>query len=91
VDTGEEVGEGGGVGLLAQRKVPRVVGVVIEDGQVILVTRDTQNRGGSEVTVYEVKRSNGPRRGGRKGQPNMPTKLTGVTQGIISSSRAGDG
>jgi hypothetical protein len=29
---GEEVGEGGeGVGLLAQRKSPRVVGVVIED------------------------------------------------------------
>jgi hypothetical protein len=29
---GEEVGEGGeGVGLLAQRKSPQVVGVVIED------------------------------------------------------------
>jgi hypothetical protein len=39
---GEEVGEGGeGVRLLAQQKGSRVVGAVIEDDQVILVTRDT--------------------------------------------------
>jgi hypothetical protein len=53
---GKEVGEGGeGVRLLAQRKGPRVVGAVIEDDQVILVTRDTWNRGDSKVTVYEGK------------------------------------
>jgi hypothetical protein len=53
---GEEVGEGGeGVGLFTQRKSPRVVGAVIEDDQVILVTRDTRNRGGPKVTVNEVK------------------------------------
>jgi hypothetical protein len=41
---GKEVGEGGeGVGLLAQRKSPRVVGaVIIEDDQVILVTRHSE-------------------------------------------------
>jgi hypothetical protein len=39
---GEEVGEGGeGARLLAQQKGLRVVGAVIEDDQVILVTRDT--------------------------------------------------
>jgi hypothetical protein len=71
---GEEVGEGGeGVRLLARRKSPRVVGAVIEDDQVILATRDTQNRGGAKVTVYKVKGSNGSSRGARKGQPNMPT------------------
>jgi hypothetical protein len=38
----EKVGEvGEGVGLLAQRKGPRVVGAFIKDDQVILVTRDT--------------------------------------------------
>jgi hypothetical protein len=48
---GEEVGEGGeDVGLL-KRKSPQVVGAVIEDDQVILVTRDTRNRGGLKVTV----------------------------------------
>jgi hypothetical protein len=39
----EEVGEGG--------EGSRVVSEVIEDDQVILVTRDTQDRGGPEVTV----------------------------------------
>jgi hypothetical protein len=52
----EELGEGGqGIRLLAHRKSPRVVGAVIEDNQVILVTRDTQNRGGPKVIVYKVK------------------------------------
>jgi hypothetical protein len=37
------------------RESPRVVGAVIEDDQVILTTRDTWNRGGPKVTVYEVK------------------------------------
>jgi hypothetical protein len=40
---GEEVAEGGeGVGLLAQQKSPRLVGAIIKDDQVILVTRDSQ-------------------------------------------------
>jgi hypothetical protein len=40
---GKKVGEGEeGVRLLAQWKSPRVVGAAIEDDQVILVTRDTQ-------------------------------------------------
>jgi hypothetical protein len=56
----------------------------------MLVTRDTQNRGGPKVTVYEVKRLNDSRRGARKGQPDVSTKLTGVAQGIISAMRAGD-
>jgi hypothetical protein len=88
---GEEVGEGGeGVKLLAQRKNPQVVGAVIKDDQVILVTRDTQNRGGPRVTMYEVKGQNGLSRGARKGQLYVLTKLAGMTQGIISAPRAGD-
>jgi hypothetical protein len=63
---------------------------VIEDDQVILVTRDTRNRVGIEVTVNEVKGSNVSRRGAKKGQPDMPTKLTGVAQGIVSAPRASD-
>jgi hypothetical protein len=86
---GKEVGEDGeGVGLLVQRESSRVVGAVIENDQVILVTRDTRNRGnrgGSKVTVYEVTGLKGSSRGARKGQPDMPTKLAGMTQGIISA------
>jgi hypothetical protein len=88
---GKEVGEGGeSVGLLAQRKGPRLVGAVIEDDQVILVTRDTQNRGGPKVTMYEGKGMNGSRRGFRKGQPTVSTKLTGMAHGIVSTARTGD-
>jgi hypothetical protein len=88
---GEEVGQGGEVvGLLAQRKGPRVVGAVIEDDQVILVTRDTRNRGGPKVIVYEVRGLNGSSKGARKGQPDVSTKLAGMTQGIISTLRVGD-
>jgi hypothetical protein len=88
---GKEVGEGGeGVGLLAQRENPRVVGAVIEDDKVILVTRDTWNRGCPKVTVYEVKWLKGSSRGARKGQSDVPAKLAGMTQGIISAPRAGD-
>jgi hypothetical protein len=88
---GEDVGEGGeGVGLLAQWKSPWVVGAVIEDDQIILATRDTQNRGSPKVIVYEVKGLNGSSKGARKGQPNVPTKLADMTQGIISALRAGD-
>jgi hypothetical protein len=91
VHKGKEVGEGGeGVELLVQRENPRVVGAVIEDDQVILVTKDTRNRGGPKVTVYEVKGLKGSSRGARKGQPDVPTKLVGMTQGIISALRAGD-
>jgi hypothetical protein len=88
---GEEVGQGGEVvGLLTQRKGPRVVGAVIEDDQVILVTRDTRNRGGPKVIVYEVRGLNDSSKGARKGQPDVSTKLAGMTQGIISAPRVGD-
>jgi hypothetical protein len=76
----KEVREGEGVGLMAQRKGTRVVSAIIEDDQVILVTTDTENRGGLKVTVYKVKWSDSPGRGTRKRQPNMSTDLTGMTQ-----------
>jgi hypothetical protein len=66
------------------------VGAVIEDDQVILVHRDTRNMGDPKVTVYEVEGLKGSSRGARKGQPDVPTKLAGMTQGIISAPREGD-
>jgi hypothetical protein len=66
------------------------VGAVIEDDQVILVTRDTQYKGGPKVTEYEVKRLKSSSGGARKRQPDVLTKLVGMTQGSISTPRAGD-
>jgi hypothetical protein len=88
----EEVGEGGErVRLLVQQKSPRVVGAIIEEDQVILVTRDTHNRGGPKEELGKGKGSNDLRRGARKGQPDLPTKLVGMAQGITSVPRASDG
>jgi hypothetical protein len=86
---GEEGGEG--VRLLVQQKSPRVVGAIIEEDQVILVTRDTHNRGGPKEELGKGKGSNDLRRGARKGQPDLPTKLVGMAQGITSVPRASDG
>jgi hypothetical protein len=41
--------------------------------------------------MYEVKGSDNLGRRSRKGQLNMSTKMTGMTQGIIFALRAGDG
>jgi hypothetical protein len=41
--------------------------------------------------VYEAKESHDSRRGARKGQPDVPTKLSHMVQEIISAPRAGDG
>jgi hypothetical protein len=41
------------------------VSTIIDDDQVIFVTTDTENRGGLEVTVYEIKWSDSPGRGTR--------------------------
>jgi hypothetical protein len=46
--------------------------------------------GGPKVTVYEVKGLNDSSRGVRKGRPDVSTKLSGMTQGIISAPRVGD-
>jgi hypothetical protein len=40
--------------------------------------------------VYEVKGLKGSSRGARKRQLDVPTKLAGMTQGIVSALRAGD-
>jgi hypothetical protein len=40
--------------------------------------------------MYEGKGLKGSRRGARKGQPDVPTKLAGMAQGIISVARVGD-
>jgi hypothetical protein len=40
--------------------------------------------------VYEIKGLNGSSRGDRKGQPDIPTKMAGMAQGIISAPGASD-
>ena len=63
----EEVREGGeGVGLMTQRKGPRVMSAIIENNQVVLISRNTEYRRGPKITVDQIKRTYSSGRGTRK-------------------------
>jgi hypothetical protein len=51
---------------MMQQKGPRVMGAIIENNQVILLTRDIENKGGLVGTMYEVKGLDNAGRGTRK-------------------------
>ena len=51
-----KVREGGeGVGLMAQRKGPRVMSAIIENNQVVLISRNTEYRRGSKIQWIKSK------------------------------------
>jgi hypothetical protein len=47
---------------LAQRKGPRVMSAIIENNQVILITKNTKYKRGTKMTVNQIKRLYTPRR-----------------------------
>jgi hypothetical protein len=60
---GEEVCEGGEhVGLQPKRKSPKKMGKIIQNHQVVSVTRKTEYRGGPEITMNQIKSLLSPRR-----------------------------
>jgi hypothetical protein len=72
-DPGEEVCEGGErVGLQPKRESPKKVGKVIQNHQIVFITRNTEYRGGLEITVNQVKSLLSLRRGRREGETSMP-------------------
>jgi hypothetical protein len=76
---GKEVNKGGeGVRLSTQREGPGVVREIINDHQIILITRNV------EYTVDKIKSMRSMRRGRRKRKPNITTKLACLT--LLSSS-----
>jgi hypothetical protein len=53
---GEEVCEGGErVGLQPKRKSPKKIGKIIQNHQIVFITRKTEYRGGPEITMNQVK------------------------------------
>ena len=76
----EKMRKGGeGVGFQTKGERPQVVRAIIKDSEVIFKTRHTRNRGGPEVTVYEVEVAGSARMRGRKREAHMTTQLTGMT------------
>jgi hypothetical protein len=82
---GKEVKNGGeGVRLSTQRESPGVVREIINDHQIILITRNAKYRGSPHITVDKIKSMCSMRRR-RKRKPNMTTKLACLTE-VLSSS-----
>jgi hypothetical protein len=63
-DPGEEVCEGGErVGLQSKRKSPKKMGKVIQNHQIVFITRKTEYRRGPEITMNQIKSLLSPRSG----------------------------
>jgi hypothetical protein len=72
-DPGEEVCEGGEcVRLQSKRKSPKKMGKVIQNHQIVFITRKTEYRRGPEITMNQVKNLLSPRRSG-EWETSMPT------------------
>ena len=83
---GKEVEEGGeGLTLGAQRESPRVMRKIINNDQIILITRKTKYWRGPQVTVNKVKCMCRIRRRRRKREPNMTTELARMAEGLSRS------
>jgi hypothetical protein len=71
-DPGEEVCEGGErVGLQSKRKSPKKMGKVIQNHQIVFITRKTEYRRGPEITMNQIKSLLSPRSG--EWETSMPT------------------
>jgi hypothetical protein len=78
---------GEGVKLSTQREGPGVVREIINDHQIILITRNAEYRRGPHITVDKIKSM---RRRRRKRKPNMTTKLACLTEVLNSSPSTRD-
>jgi hypothetical protein len=55
---------------------------IIQNHQIVFVSRQTEYRGGPKVTMNQVKSLRGPRRGCSKRKTGMAAKLTSVTKAL---------
>jgi hypothetical protein len=59
------------VGLQSKRKSPKKMGIIIQNNQIVLITRKTEYRRGPEITMNQVKSLLSPRRSG-EWETSMP-------------------
>jgi hypothetical protein len=69
---GEEVCEGGEcVRLQPKRESSEKIGKIIQNHQIVFITRETEYRGGPKITVNQVKSMLSPRRRSSKWETSM--------------------
>jgi hypothetical protein len=69
---GKEVCESGeSVRLQSQGKSPNKMGIIVQNHQIVFVSRKTDYRGGPKITMNQVKSLLSPRRRSRKRETSM--------------------
>jgi hypothetical protein len=75
------VGEGGErVGVQAKRENPKKMGVVIQNGHVVFVAREAEDRGSPEITIDKIKGLDSPGRGSGKRKTRVMAELTSMKE-----------
>jgi hypothetical protein len=85
-DPDEEVCESGkSVGLQPKRKSPDKMRKIIQNYQIVFISRKTEYMGGLEITMNQVKSLLSLRRRGSKREKSMSAKLTSMTETLKMS------
>jgi len=92
VHIGEEIGEDSkSLGLESKRKSPKKMRAIIENNEIVFKAGYTDNRGGPQITMYQIKRFGCSRQGTSKRQANMAPKLTSMADGVFCRLAAENG
>jgi hypothetical protein len=80
-DPGEDVGEGGERFRLQPKwESPKKMRKIIQNDQVVFVTRKAEDRGGLEITMNKIKGLSSPGRGSGKRKMRVTTELVGMAE-----------
>jgi hypothetical protein len=63
---------------------------VVQNDQIVFVTREAGDRRGPEITMDKVKGLSSPGCGGGKGKTRVTTELTGMTEAVRGAPGIGD-
>jgi hypothetical protein len=90
-DPGEEVGEGGEhVGLRPKWKSPKKMTEVVQNDQVVFVTREVEDRRSPEITMDKIIGLSSPGRGSRKRKTRVAAELTSMIEALKGTPGIGD-
>jgi hypothetical protein len=85
------VGEGGErVGLQPKRESLKKMGVVVQNDQVVFVTREAEDMWSLEIIVDKIKGLNNPGCGSGKRKTRVTVELTSMTEALRGASSIGD-
>jgi hypothetical protein len=86
-DPGEEVGEGGGcVGLQPKWESLEKMREIVQNDQIVFVTREAEDRRGPEITVDKIEGLGSPECGGGEGKARVTAELASWRMNPLNSN-----